>query len=432
MTSFAGMSLCTVVVALIPAWHDVTIKQRARFKQLLRQSEDTTKSDDMALDNVPREPPSEAHDVSQNEQDAREEREQASMSTIPEDLCEETSVEKRHRWLNRAKRLLGNLCDLQLLTGTAIIIAAYVQGNALSFYHQTIIINYWWLALNSFWAARQDESWEGHGSSQSIDTGQRYGSSDQPSIPLAVTAIQPNAFFRGTERFRSYLRRLLVFVCTTAFCILYGRALAAQDSEQWDPLVSGRCYRFHDQAAKNSDWFWLAGLALYALVLLLSLVNKTKKMVIACSTYLHSGEDKLFEECVRKWRHLRSPYPTPKPPQTWKLRIYVVGAYTVFVGMILLTLIYSACLEFLSIWWFGDGLYVLEVAFYLGMWAWSFYDIVDLKISNRRLIVGKEMAWGFGQVLAVVLMGALVFNVVDGLGEEKERNEERGEVRVEQ
>jgi hypothetical protein len=50
-----------------------------------------------------------------------------------------------------------------------------------------------------------------------------------------------------------------------------------------------------------------------------------------------------------------------------------------------------------------------------------------LKLSNKTLIVGNEMAWGFGQVLAVVLMGALVFYVMDGLGEERDE-ERRNEV----
>jgi hypothetical protein len=248
---------------------------------------------------------------------------------------------------------------------------------------------------------------------------------------LVAAAIRLDAFFRGTERFRSYIRRLLVLICTTAFCILYGRAIAAQNSDQWDPLVSGRCYLFHDQASQNSDWFWLAGLVLYALVLTLSLVNKTKKMITEFSAYLHSGEDTLFRKCVRQWRCLRTLSPAPEHPQTWRLPIYAAsGASVVFVGMVILTSIYSACLQFLAIWCFGDGFYALEVAFYLGMWAWSFYDIVDLKVSNRRLVVGNETAWGFGQVLAVVLMGALVFYVVDGLGEEKEEEREHGSTPV--
>jgi hypothetical protein len=397
MTSFAGMSLCTVIVALIPAWHDTTVTQRTRFRRLLRQSEEEAKSDNTALDNVSRRPSLELHDSVQNG--------------------------KRHRWLARSTKLLGNLCDLQLLTGTAIIIAAHVQGDALSFYHQAIILNYWWLALNSFWAARQCEG-EDTNSSHCRDTRQRHRSSDYPPTPLAAGAIQLDAFLRGSERFRSYLRRLLILICTTAFCILYGRASAAENSE-WDSLVSGRCYISHDQ--DNSNWFWLTGLVFYALVLLLTLVNKTKQIVSASSTCLHYGEDQLFKVCVRKWRRLRASSAVPRPAQTWKLRIRTVGAWVILVGVVFLTLIYSACFQFLAIWWFGDGFYALEVAFYIGMWAWSFYDIVDLKLSNKTLIVGNEMAWGFGQVLAVVLMGVLVFYVVDGLGEERDE-ERRNEV----
>jgi hypothetical protein len=325
-----------------------------------------------------------------------------------------TQKGERHRWLDRSTKLLGNLCDLQLLTGTAAIIAALVQGEALSFYHRAIILNYWWLVLNSFWAARQDEDgmWEEPDSSQTRGTRQRHRSSDHASTPLTAAAIRLAAFFRGTERFRSYFRRLLVFICTTLFCILNGRATATENL-QWDSLHTGRCYISHDKSAQDSDWFWLVGLVLYALVLLLTLVNKTKKMISTSSNWLRSREDQLFQECVRKWRCLRASAP-----------IYAAGACVVFVGVVSLTIIYSACLQFAATWWFGGGFYALEVAVYMGMWAWSFYDIIDLKVSNRRLVVGNETGWGFGQVLAVVLMGSLIFYVVDGLGEEKE--EERG------
>ena len=43
------------------------------------------------------------------------------------------------------------------------------------------------------------------------------------------------------------------------------------------------------------------------------------------------------------------------------------------------------------------------------------YDVVDLKISNEYLIEGSELKWGFGQVLAVLMMGMIIFNIADAV-----------------
>ncbi|KAF2682486.1 hypothetical protein K458DRAFT_370386 [Lentithecium fluviatile CBS 122367] len=421
MTSFAGMSLCTIIVALLPAWHDTSVRQKARFKWLLRPNEDESQSFEMALENS-------SARLSEHiaDRDGEEAEENDEETTTLGSQEQNDSKEKHHRWLSLAEKLLGNLCDLQLLTGAAIITAAFAQGDGLSFYHQCFVINYWWFALNSFWAARLDEAWNDSNPSASA-TAEKSDPSNQASITASnETAVgtssiiqRIDAFFRGTERFRSYLRRFLVFICAASFSVLYGRSIWAQNYKDWNTLVSGRCYLFHDKSAWNSDWFWLAGVSLYALVLMLSLVNRTKEMLVVYSEGLHSGEERLFRDCVVRWREAQILSRNPKGPRNWRWRARLTGNFFVYLGAVVLALIYSACAQFLAIWSFGDGFYALEVCFYLGMWAWSFYDIVDLKISNSRLVVGNETAWGFGQVLAVVLMGAFVFYVVDGLGEEK-------------
>ena len=51
-------------------------------------------------------------------------------------------------------RILESLCDLQLFTGTATVIAGLARWDVVSFYHLTFITNYRNLALNGFWAAR--------------------------------------------------------------------------------------------------------------------------------------------------------------------------------------------------------------------------------------------------------------------------------------
>jgi hypothetical protein len=49
-----------------------------------------------------------------------------------------------------AKLTLDSLCDLQLAIGTAILVAGLPQLKTTTFYHQRIIMDYWFLNLNSF------------------------------------------------------------------------------------------------------------------------------------------------------------------------------------------------------------------------------------------------------------------------------------------
>jgi len=56
-----------------------------------------------------------------------------------------------------AQSSLDILCDIQVITGTAIMIAGIAQRDSLTFYHQQFVMSYWFLTLNSFWAARSGQ-----------------------------------------------------------------------------------------------------------------------------------------------------------------------------------------------------------------------------------------------------------------------------------
>ena len=53
-----------------------------------------------------------------------------------------------------ASRLLGSLCDLQIVTGLGIVIAGFAQMPGIAFYHESLVASAWWLTINSFFAAR--------------------------------------------------------------------------------------------------------------------------------------------------------------------------------------------------------------------------------------------------------------------------------------
>jgi hypothetical protein len=56
----------------------------------------------------------------------------------------------------KCQKLLGPLCDLQAITGIGIIIAGWAQIGTINYYHEELVIAYWWLTLNSFWTGRAD------------------------------------------------------------------------------------------------------------------------------------------------------------------------------------------------------------------------------------------------------------------------------------
>jgi len=80
----------------------------------------------------------------------------------------------------------------------------------------------------------------------------------------------------------------------------------------------------------------------------------------------------------------------------------------------LLLCIWRAVRLFLALWAWGDSQSILIVLAYFGFAAWNTYDIIDLKKSNWYL-VQDESAWGFGQVLPVVLLLLVFLNILDAV-----------------
>lgn len=59
----------------------------------------------------------------------------------------------------------------------------------------------------------------------------------------------------------------------------------------------------------------------------------------------------------------------------------------------------------------------IVLAFFFGFPAWNTYHLFDIKPSNIYL-AADESAWGFGQVLPVVLLGLILLNVLDSVQSE--------------
>ncbi|KAG9234999.1 hypothetical protein BJ875DRAFT_356265, partial [Amylocarpus encephaloides] len=114
---------------------------------------------------------------------------------------------------------LDALCDLQICTGTAIVIAGFTQLGTMSRYHMVFILDYWSLTLNSFWAARAG-----------------YMLEDDMPYPA-----------------RGWIRRFMLFI-SRALSIVFQVVLIRKE---WDAQVSGQCYISHDRSTTKSDIFWV-------------------------------------------------------------------------------------------------------------------------------------------------------------------------------
>jgi hypothetical protein len=57
-----------------------------------------------------------------------------------------------------ARRIVFQLCDVQIITGLAVLVAALAQESHLTYYHAQLAQNFWWVTLDSLWISRIDYS----------------------------------------------------------------------------------------------------------------------------------------------------------------------------------------------------------------------------------------------------------------------------------
>jgi hypothetical protein len=106
------------------------------------------------------------------------------------------------------------------------MIAGSVQKESLTFYHQQIVINFWFLTLNSFWLARA------------------------------------GIISESGEEDAWHWTRLVVIFTTSVLSIYYQLATIPRQNDQWDSYNSGYCFISHDRSGYYQVYLWLAGLIL--------------------------------------------------------------------------------------------------------------------------------------------------------------------------
>ncbi|KAH0541679.1 hypothetical protein FGG08_003842 [Glutinoglossum americanum] len=277
---------------------------------------------------------------------------------------------QRRFWRSFSTKLLTILCDTQIVTGLAIIIAA--QFKARTYYDSELAIAFWNIALNSYWASRDS----------SLD-------------------------MFANRHLWSVKARVICIWCSVVLGTHYQSSVLWQETHHWDSMGSnGQCVLMHDRSSDRSQQFWLLGLGVYSLFLLLWLFPFTNASMDRFSDGMDawvSERQNSFGDAVeglekRVWTRLA---PT--------VRILAVTLQNIFGIM------WWLLKRFLSIWCVSERRHGLDVAVYTGLLAWSSYDVYDLKASNQHLVFPgtSESSLGFGQILSLALLIFIFLNILD-------------------
>jgi hypothetical protein len=286
-----------------------------------------------------------------------------------------------------ARRFLDALCDLQAVTGAGIVVSGLVNFQTISLYHAHFVIGYSLLCLNSFWAGR-------------------------PSCVLEEASL---------DSFRLRFRRFMFLASVSLSVVLQGIVFHRQ-ATHWDLGNGKRCFVSHDLTPDGMQWLWLVGSSSYGLVLCFTLSNKSIRLVRASTHFQQRNLKVLWKRLAYALEHrdVDKQYAEAKANGLKICKpLFAVSFHLHWLAIAILFLVCFAIVHFLSIFSYGTGLYVLEVSVYSGFAARNLYNIIDRKISNKILLVPpepvgeQEMSWGFGQVLPVVLMVTLVYQVAD-------------------
>ena len=278
-----------------------------------------------------------------------------------------------------AREFLEPLCDMQIVTGLAMLIAALAQLPKISFYHEQFAIQYWWMTLNSFWISRIDYS---------LNT---------PEM----------------RTWRAHARRMAIWL-SVALSVAAQAIVAIREHADWDITISGKCY--FGTSTGNSfgqNLFWLAGTCIYAAVLTISLFQPSR---IWFDKRINSQREPSIR-AMRTWAQnshtatLRYKQDSTHSGLQRMFRIVIMECRTFSYMVAWLT--WWAIVQFLSIWCAGNSAPAVELVTYSVFAGFLTWWILFLKIQNLPLIRGDESRWTFGQVLPLLLLILVVFNSLD-------------------
>jgi len=281
------------------------------------------------------------------------------------------------------RRLLYPLCDIQIMTGTAMVITGLATFSNITFYSEQFVVNYWWLTLNSLWVSRVDYT-----------TG--------------------NPAYAGL---RYDLRRLAILASVLMSTIFQG-LVAVRENRDWDPTARGRCYVSTGLGGNDygQNLFWLAGTAVYGLILLATITSPCRNWLDArVMSRLGPSLVAMSGWVAESWGVLRTYATSEERLRHSRVRqaatVAVMAAKTGSYALAWLT--WWLVVQFLSIWSSGNGSFAVELVVYSVFAGFATWWIVYLRIQNKMLVQGSQNRWTFAQALPIVLIILAAFYAAD-------------------
>ncbi|KAI9646638.1 hypothetical protein NHQ30_004634 [Ciborinia camelliae] len=276
---------------------------------------------------------------------------------------------------------LDRLCDLQLVTGTAIIIAGIAELHHMSFYHQSLITSYWLLTLNAFWAAR---------------------------------AGYLNSEYYGHDRSFYFWTRWIFILISDLLSIYYQVVTTLEAANHWDSEESGHCYLSHEPSPTNAQYFWIVGISFEVVYMLFYSMRHIAKLLSHKWRWLKGFLDFIADtsndlsdgsqqRALDFWTAVE--FRTRHWPIVFRIILHVARA--------IIRISWHLFWQVLALWAWGDNGSVLIVLGYIGLAAWNTFDVIDTKLSNRSLVIGDESTWGFGQILPLGLLALICLDLLD-------------------
>ncbi|KAK8018998.1 hypothetical protein PG991_008188 [Apiospora marii] len=307
--------------------------------------------------------------------------------------------------------LQGTLCDVQIVTGAGIVIAAFMQWDTIPFYHEQIAISCWWLTISSLFAARGSSTTTAQfeASSQNATNGHRLHRSGS-RLRSGYKAMEEEEDIVARWEFgQAWIRDFGIFASLTLSATFQAMIIAKEEQywdEDWNEDPPGRCYLTH--ARDQSDWLWCVGTALFAVFMLLEISSPGSNGVDNAISEIHERILKILCDATADyWKSLCS-------TQNWWS--YALNALTV-VALGTATFLVWVVLQFISLWVYGGGFYPVEVMFQVGYAVYTIWYMFDLRSSNEELVTSSENTWGFVQVLPVALLATIFISYVDAHAE---------------
>jgi hypothetical protein len=343
---------------------------------------------------------------------------------------------QRPEVVNKLERLLGPLCDLQAITGLSIVIAAIATRDTISFYHEQLVVSYWNITLNSFWASRAEFMNLDDNTNQKGGKLELTHTNDENRSAASESELPNNLNGNPVKKdknkdLRVIVRRLSIL----ASCILGVSFQIWSIMREWKKGArhggqSGDCYNYRDG---SSNWPWVVGLLLFCPALFLTLFKTTRTSVKNYLQIMKDVKDWFLDTTIpRKCNSLkaaRSRGNTGVSPNTstststrsYRLAVRVQGNFLLLLLARFAFVLFWLSQVWLSVWAYGDTEYRITWWFYLGFCIWNSFDIISLHRLNRHLLGDNEFQWGFGQVLPLVMLLAILYHILDAFLDDSEQ-----------